>query len=42
MQKVSKEEDVLCLYDEGGMYIEQKIVEVFTQYVEKHLQDIHF
>lgn len=36
----NKEELVLCVYDENGVSISQKILEVFEKYIKSNLQNI--
>lgn len=41
MQKEQKEELVLCIYDENGVSISEKILEVFEKYILSNLQNIN-
>lgn len=40
MQNEKKEELVLCIYDDKGVSINQKILEVFEKYIKSNLQNI--
>ncbi len=41
MQNEKNEEVVLCIYDEKGVSIKEKILEVFEKYIKSSVQNIN-
>lgn len=41
MPNEKKEKLVLCIYDEKGVSINQKILEVFEKYIKSNLKNIN-
>lgn len=41
MLNEKKEELVLCIYDENGVSISKKILEIFEKYIKSNLQNIN-
>lgn len=41
MQNEKNEEVVLCIYDEKGVSIKDKILEVFEKYIKSNVQNIN-
>ena len=42
MQNENNEEVVLCIYDEKGVSIKDKILEVFEKYIMSSMQNVNF
>lgn len=42
MRKENNEEEVLCIYDEKGVSIKDKILEVFEKYIMLSVQNMNF
>lgn len=40
VMKNENDEEVVCVYDESAVSIEQKILEVFEKYVLSHIQKV--
>ena len=40
-EKEKKEELVICIYDETGPSINEKILEIFRKYIKSNLQNIN-
>lgn len=40
-EKEKKEELVLCIYDENGVSVQDKIIEIFSKYVLSNLQKVN-
>ena len=40
-EKEKKDELVICIYDENGPSINEKILEVFRKYIKSNLQNIN-
>ena len=40
-EKEKKEELVICIYDENGPSINEKILEIFRKYINSNLQNIN-
>jgi len=42
MKEKKHEELVICIYDENGPSINEKILEIFRKYIKSNLQSIKF
>ena len=42
MNKEKDDELVICIYDEQGLSIEQKLLEIFEKYIKSNLQKINY
>ena len=40
-KKEKQEELVLCIYDENGVSVQDKIIEIFSKYVLSNLQKVN-
>ena len=40
-EKKKQEELVLCIYDENGVSVQDKIIEIFSKYVLSNLQKVN-
>ncbi len=40
-EKEKQEELVLCIYDENGVSVQDKIIEIFSKYVLSNLQKVN-
>lgn len=42
MTKEKDDELVVCIYDEQGLSIEQKLLEIFEKYIKSSLQKVNY